>query len=523
MTPEHRYPRYQGRGSQPALCLPAPTSCSEREARILFQSSGVVAELDDSRSAWKNRGSYRIHHKRFQGEEGTANQEIAGMDSAITLWQFLLQLLLDQSHKHLICWTSTDGEFKLLKSEEVAKLWGLRKNKTNMNYDKLSRALRYYYDKNIIKKVIGQKFVYKFVSFPEILKMDPATVEMGLASGRVALHEDRDVQDEDEEEEEEDEAQQQRRTLGAVLEAAACRNDYLRSSFYSSFSVNSLHHPPEELLRALRERQEKKPDRKPEDGRSGVIRFGANQVERTPESPSPSPSHSHGPVKSEPAFSFSAPWPSKLSPHHHHHHHGHRQQRHSPNSPHSPKPRPGPGPEDWSPEASEEEDEGEDSDHVVQPLNLSSGQRERERALQTLAKRTSNGSRASSHGDSGHVLPPKTKKPKALEISPSLLLAGSDIGSIALNSPALPSGSLTPAFFTTQTPSGLLLAHSPLLSGIHFWSSLSPVAPLSPARLQGHGSLFQFPSLMNGHLPVPLPNLDGSPSPLLLAPANHKS
>lgn len=69
------------------------------------------------------------------------------MESAITLWQFLLQLLLDQSHKHLICWTSNDGEFKLLKSEEVAKLWGLRKNKTNMNYDKLSRALRYYYDK----------------------------------------------------------------------------------------------------------------------------------------------------------------------------------------------------------------------------------------------------------------------------------------------------------------------------------------------------------------------------------------
>lgn len=74
---------------------------------------------------------------------------IADMESAITLWQFLLQLLLDQSHKHLICWTSNDGEFKLLKSEEVAKLWGLRKNKTNMNYDKLSRALRYYYDKVI--------------------------------------------------------------------------------------------------------------------------------------------------------------------------------------------------------------------------------------------------------------------------------------------------------------------------------------------------------------------------------------
>ena len=53
----------------------------------------------------------------------------------------------------LISWTSKDGEFKLHKSEEVAKLWGMRKNKTNMNYDKLSRALRYYYDKVIDQKI----------------------------------------------------------------------------------------------------------------------------------------------------------------------------------------------------------------------------------------------------------------------------------------------------------------------------------------------------------------------------------
>jgi len=60
----------------------------------------------------------------------------------------------------------------LVNAEEVARLWGLRKNKHNMNYDKLSRALRYYYDKNIIKKVLGQKFVYRFVAFPEIVKME---------------------------------------------------------------------------------------------------------------------------------------------------------------------------------------------------------------------------------------------------------------------------------------------------------------------------------------------------------------
>lgn len=72
---------------------------------------------------------------------------VRDMDNSVTLWQFLLQLLLDSSNDQLICWTNEEGEFKLLQAEEVARLWGARKNKPNMNYDKLSRALRYYYDK----------------------------------------------------------------------------------------------------------------------------------------------------------------------------------------------------------------------------------------------------------------------------------------------------------------------------------------------------------------------------------------
>jgi len=100
-----------------------------------------------------------------------ATYDAKGFDVNITLWQFLLELLMDQDSRHLISWTSLDGEFKLHRSEEVARLWGLRKNKTNMNYDKLSRALRYYYDKNIIQKVNGQKFVYRFVQFPDNFNM----------------------------------------------------------------------------------------------------------------------------------------------------------------------------------------------------------------------------------------------------------------------------------------------------------------------------------------------------------------
>ena len=116
-----------------------------------------------------------------------SSPSVPGMETNITLWQFLLELLLNSQYKHIITWTNTDGEFKLVNAEEVARLWGLRKNKHNMNYDKLSRALRYYYDKNIIKKVLGQKFVYRFVAFPEIVKMEnkiPFHVKMeSMASG----------------------------------------------------------------------------------------------------------------------------------------------------------------------------------------------------------------------------------------------------------------------------------------------------------------------------------------------------
>lgn len=92
--------------------------------------------------------------------------QLIAMDSAITLWQFLLQLLKEPQNDHMICWTSNNGEFKLLQAEEVARLWGIRKNKPNMNYDKLSRALRYYY-----VKVIHTHLKTKIVPSP-LLRLD---------------------------------------------------------------------------------------------------------------------------------------------------------------------------------------------------------------------------------------------------------------------------------------------------------------------------------------------------------------
>ncbi|NXU51540.1 ELK3 protein, partial [Turnix velox] len=409
---------------------------------------------------------------------------LAGMESAITLWQFLLQLLLDQKHEHLICWTSNDGEFKLLKAEEVAKLWGLRKNKTNMNYDKLSRALRYYYDKNIIKKVIGQKFVYKFVSFPEILKMDPHAVEISRES---LLLQDSDCKMPSESRD------QHKHSLSALKSTS--RNEYIHSGLYSSFTINSLQNHPDPYKPIKTEKTEKSEGNTPVEEVRTVIRFVANKTDKQVMRPMVSlPSTSETAAPS--AFlnsSVSAKISSLMLPN--------SASISSPSSSSSRSPSLSP----TSPLPTDHrrlflESSCHDSDSL-EPLNLSSGSK---------AKSPS--------------LPPKAKKPKGLEISaPPMVLSSTDIGSIALNSPALPSGSLTPAFFTAQTPNGLLLTPSPLLSSIHFWSSLSPVAPLSPARLQGPNHHGLFPTLLNGHIPVPLPSLDGASSPVLLSPNSQKS
>lgn len=52
---------------------------------------------------------------------------------------------------------------------QVARRWGVQKNRPAMNYDKLSRSLRYYYEKGIMQKVAGERYVYKFVCDPEAL------------------------------------------------------------------------------------------------------------------------------------------------------------------------------------------------------------------------------------------------------------------------------------------------------------------------------------------------------------------
>lgn len=102
------------------------------------------------------------------------------------LWQFLYSMLNDKDRKYqnLIEWTHTakDRQFRLLEPDAIAVWWGHHKNKPNMSYDKLSRSLRYYYDKGIIRKISGERFVYRFCIDPEIMYK-----HMGTSNARPQL------------------------------------------------------------------------------------------------------------------------------------------------------------------------------------------------------------------------------------------------------------------------------------------------------------------------------------------------
>ncbi|XP_056278166.1 ETS domain-containing protein Elk-1 isoform X2 [Pseudoliparis swirei] len=507
-----------------------------------------------------------------------SNPLINAMDPSITLWQFLLHLLEDQHQRHLISWTGEDGEFKLLDAEEVARLWGLRKNKNNMNYDKLSRALRYYYDKNIIKKVSGQKFVYRFVSQPD------ASLPDGVRNG--------------------DEAQRaadpdgQSKGLGGV--ASTCppkgfpqhsspggsqkssRNDYMKSGLYSTFTIQSLQASPgprpikTELL-LQQDAAAFKADRTARE--VCVLAESSLQVIVTHSSPcgTPSPqiassttsSQSQNPPLNEPSQIYLSGMgdPSSLPPSlgpvgglvsppplhmllgaqapqqddhpagcppPHPHNAPHPpvfviinpppdQQQAPPSAP-PPLARPPPPPiiikEELLEMASLEE--------VPQLIN---GSGELELPLTIVESPPPPFMEDTPTGPAPPVtpvtpvdaVPPKPKKPRGLELPsypslpPGLSLDKVNAAVNSLLAPGSAANSLTPTVITAHSLTPVLLTPSPLPSTIHFWSTLSPIAPRSPAKLS-----FQFPTNGSNQIHIPALSVDGLSTPVVLSPGPQK-
>ena len=85
-------------------------------------------------------------------------------NDCLHLWEFLRdQLNMEDSAAKCMEWTNKEtGEFRLIKTGVVAKRWGESKNRTSMTYEKMARAMRYYYKMNILEKVPHKRLHFRF-------------------------------------------------------------------------------------------------------------------------------------------------------------------------------------------------------------------------------------------------------------------------------------------------------------------------------------------------------------------------
>ncbi|XP_061760479.1 transcription factor ETV7 isoform X2 [Nerophis ophidion] len=84
------------------------------------------------------------------------------------LCDYVYTLLCDGRYQEYIRWEDRSSlVFRVVDPNGLARLWGCHKNRDNMTYEKMSRALRHYYKLNIIKKERGQKLLFRFLKTPQ--------------------------------------------------------------------------------------------------------------------------------------------------------------------------------------------------------------------------------------------------------------------------------------------------------------------------------------------------------------------
>lgn len=111
---------------------------------------------------WPHQGEYSCHNVYLICSVFSSGIVFYLVIPGTQLYQFLLKLL-DENEVSILQWVRKhDGLFQIIDKEKLASRWSEKKSR-QMTYASLSRALRYYYGKGILKPV-SNKLQYQFTT-----------------------------------------------------------------------------------------------------------------------------------------------------------------------------------------------------------------------------------------------------------------------------------------------------------------------------------------------------------------------
>lgn len=147
------------------------------------------------------------------------------------------------------------------------------------------------FSQNIIKKVNGQKFVYRFVSYPDILKADYAARAEGAEASPLPSPE----QQPNKSQPTSNKATKDAFKPGSATPSqskSSSRNDYIHSGLYTSFTLTSLQSGTQQLFKSIKMENpgEKLAEKKEVAQPPSVIKFGnPSPTEKTAPNAQPAP------------------------------------------------------------------------------------------------------------------------------------------------------------------------------------------------------------------------------------------
>uniref|UniRef100_A0A8C8ABC2 ETS-related transcription factor Elf-3 n=1 Tax=Otus sunia TaxID=257818 RepID=A0A8C8ABC2_9STRI len=132
------------------------------EAKLFPDDGFAGSKKGDSKHGKRKRGRPRKLSK--ESRDCLESRKSKHSPRGTHLWEFIRDILIHpELNEGLMKWEDRrEGVFKFLRSEAVAQLWGQKKKNSSMTYEKLSRAMRYYYKREILERVDGRRLVYKF-------------------------------------------------------------------------------------------------------------------------------------------------------------------------------------------------------------------------------------------------------------------------------------------------------------------------------------------------------------------------